>query len=248
MTTQGGSAPAIELAAELTARPPGAEPLSPWQERTIERNLIDAKRRLLSKSSRFVEAARALLLETGSLDFTVQEVVERARLSLRAFYQAFASKDDLLLALFEESTAAAAVTLGAQLQQIDDPLEQIHTYLSSFWTSPRDRRVIRSLVQFQLKVSGTRPEDMRRALDPVRALLRESVERGIAAGRIRPDVDPERTARMLMHIAITAVHTAVIEGTADEGDALPADVWSFCLQGIAAERPVTGCDTPAPAS
>ena len=39
--------------------------------------------------------------DTGK-DFTVQDVVERSGQSLRSFYQYFAGKHELLLALFEE--------------------------------------------------------------------------------------------------------------------------------------------------
>ena len=33
--------------------------------------------------------------ERGSTDFTVQDVVDRAKMSIRTFYNFFASKDDL---------------------------------------------------------------------------------------------------------------------------------------------------------
>ena len=82
--------------------------LSGWQQRALDRSLVEAKRRALNKSNGFVQAAMQLLDETGGLTFTVQDVVDRSKLSLRSFYQTFASKDDLLLALFEEYVATAA--------------------------------------------------------------------------------------------------------------------------------------------
>jgi AcrR family transcriptional regulator len=227
-----------------TVAPPtnGADPdkLSHWQERTIERNLIDAKRRLLSKSVRFVEAARSLLEETGGLDFTVQEVVERSRLSLRGFYQAFASKDDLLLALYEEAVAAGAESLRVITREVEDPLEQIHTFLSLYWTSQQDRRVLRALMQFHLRATINRPDDIHHALEPVHVVLTATVARGVEAGRIRTDVSPARLARLLMSMAITAIHAAEIECSGDGGDALPDDVWTFCLHGMTAADPADG--------
>ena len=47
-----------------------------------------------------------------SKDFTVQEVVERSGQSLRSFYQYFAGKYELLLALFEESVRSTAEHLA----------------------------------------------------------------------------------------------------------------------------------------
>jgi AcrR family transcriptional regulator len=47
--------------------------------------------------------ARAIITEKGNTDFTVQEVVDRSRQSLRSFYQHFDGKHELLLALFEDA-------------------------------------------------------------------------------------------------------------------------------------------------
>ena len=58
----------------------------------------------------FLDAARELM-NTNATDFTVQEVVERSGQSLRTFYQYFAGKYELLLALFEESIEGAAARL-----------------------------------------------------------------------------------------------------------------------------------------
>jgi AcrR family transcriptional regulator len=85
-----------------------ADDLSGWQQRALDRSLVEARRRALDKSNGFVQAAMALLDETGNLNFTVQDVVDRSKLSLRSFYQTFASKGDLLLALFEECITATA--------------------------------------------------------------------------------------------------------------------------------------------
>jgi len=64
--------------------------------------LRTARAKAASRSDRFIQTAVELLSETGRTDFTVQELVERSKTSLRSFYQHFGSKDELLLALFEE--------------------------------------------------------------------------------------------------------------------------------------------------
>src|SRR5262249_25384907 len=74
---------------------------SGWQQRALDRALNAAREKSLSRSSKFLASAVDLLNETGRVDFTVQNVVERSELSLRAFYQHFDGKDDLVLAVFE---------------------------------------------------------------------------------------------------------------------------------------------------
>ena len=65
-----------------------------------------------SRATRFMGSALAILGETGRTDFTVLEVVERSKTSLRAFYQHFATKDELLLALVEKIMADATDALA----------------------------------------------------------------------------------------------------------------------------------------
>src|SRR5512135_523386 len=58
-----------------------------------------------SRESRFMRSALSILAETGRTDFTVLEVVERSKTSLRSFYQHFSTKDELLLALIDKIMA-----------------------------------------------------------------------------------------------------------------------------------------------
>src|SRR6476660_8906069 len=55
-----------------------------------------------SRANRFMRSALAMLGETGRTDFTVLEVVERSKTSLRSFYQHFSTKEELLLAVIDK--------------------------------------------------------------------------------------------------------------------------------------------------
>ena len=73
----------------------------------------------MTRGDRFIKTAVAILRETGRTDFTVQEVVARSKTSLRAFYQHFSSKDELLLALFERTMAQSAQAWRAETTGLD---------------------------------------------------------------------------------------------------------------------------------
>src|SRR5262249_30789990 len=77
---------------------PSEEPA--WKQRAVERSIKTAKLRAAQRVQRFLDAAQAIIIEKGSTDFTVQEVVDRSRQSLRSFYLQFDGKHELLLALF----------------------------------------------------------------------------------------------------------------------------------------------------
>src|SRR5258705_13087374 len=76
-----------------------------WQRQSMQRSLQTARARAHARSDRFVKAATRLLQEKGNTDFTVQDVVDRSRMSIRTFYKYFASKEDLLVAVYETVVA-----------------------------------------------------------------------------------------------------------------------------------------------
>jgi AcrR family transcriptional regulator len=204
--------------------------LAGWQRRALDRSLVDARRRALSKSNGFVRAAMKLLQDSGGLQFTVQEVVDRSNLSLRSFYQTFASKDELLLALFEEYISTAAVWQREQMQDHDDPIEQIRVFLTSLWEGKLEPDVVRALALYNLTLASTRPADLEHALEPQLAVLLEAVERGVATGQVRDDVSARRLAEILLHTGTAAVHTTILR----TGRESPNDVWAFCYGAIRA--------------
>src|SRR5277367_5622781 len=70
--------------------------------KSSERPQIEARLDTEDRVSRFMKSALAILGETGRTEFTVLEVAERSKTSLRSFYQHFSSKDELLLALIDK--------------------------------------------------------------------------------------------------------------------------------------------------
>jgi AcrR family transcriptional regulator len=223
-------APSPPTGAPGSAGAAGADELTGWQQRALDRSLVDARRRALDKSNGFVLAAMKLLQETGGLQFTVQEVVDRSKLSLRSFYQTFASKDELLLALFEEYIATAAIWQREQMERQDDPIEQIRIFLTSLWEGKLAPDVVRALARYNLTLASTRPADLEHALAPQLAVLLEAVERGVATGQVRDDVSSRRLSEILLHTGTAAVHTTILR----TGQESPDDVWAFCLGGIRA--------------
>jgi AcrR family transcriptional regulator len=102
---------------------PSEEPA--WKQRAVERSLRTAKLRAEQRVQRFLDAAQAIITEKGTTDFTVQEVVDRSRQSLRSFYLQFDGKHELLLALFEDALNRTADQLRAAADAKDAPLERL---------------------------------------------------------------------------------------------------------------------------
>jgi len=95
-----------------------------WRQRAIDRSTQPARLRAAKRVQRFLNAAREIIAEKNSTEFTVQEVVDRSKQSLRSFYQYFDGKHELMLGLFEEEIDAAMVSLRAASAE-GDPLDRL---------------------------------------------------------------------------------------------------------------------------
>src|ERR671919_220295 len=117
--------PAAEAAA--TAHP------GSWRELAVARSLDPARSRAEKRLQRFVDAALEFMYSESTKDFTVQEVVERSGQSLRSFYQYFAGKHELLLAMFEEAVRTTAEHLRAAAADEPDPLARLHRFVTDYY-------------------------------------------------------------------------------------------------------------------
>src|SRR5947199_10792988 len=119
----------------VTTNEPAAEsPTASWREQAVARSLDSARVRAESRVQRFIDAALDLMSESApGMDFTVQDVVEKSGQSLRSFYQYFGGKQELLLALFEESVRSTAADLGDRIRDEHDPLERLHRFVIEYY-------------------------------------------------------------------------------------------------------------------
>jgi AcrR family transcriptional regulator len=203
-------------------------------ERSVARSLEPARARAADRFDRLVAAAFDLIGETGSTDFRLQDVAMRARVSLRTFYQHFASRDDLLLAVFEHGVVTHAPPLAAAIARHDDPIDALHAYVTTFFglVFDDDHPQNRPLTAYHLHLAQTNPEALSRAHAPRDRLLLEVLRRGVADGVFRADIDTELLALLLSQTLIALVHTNVL-GTHVVGAPLDVDtVWAFCLGAV----------------
>lgn len=212
---------------------PSEEPA--WKQRAVERSIKTAKLRAAQRVQRFLDAAQAIITEKGSTDFTVQEVVDRSRQSLRSFYLQFDGKHELLLALFEDALSRAANQIRAATAGQDDPLDRLKVAVELLFELSRpDPSAKRPLfTDFAPQLLISHPNEVRVAHAPLLALFTELMEDADAAGRLRDEVNPRRMAAMTMQ---TVMFTAQSSAPAEEEGLKPIssdEVWSFCAHGFA---------------
>ncbi|CAM4178819.1 putative HTH-type transcriptional regulator YvdT [Mycobacterium basiliense] len=212
---------------------PSEEPA--WKQRAVERSIKTAKLRAAQRVQRFLDAAQAIIIEKGSTDFTVQEVVDRSRQSLRSFYLQFDGKHELLLALFEDALSRSADQIRAATENHTDPLERLKVAIELLYDASRpDPTAKRPLfTDFAPRLLVTHPAEVKVAHAPLMALLAELMEAAAEAGELRSGVNAKRMAAMTMQ---TVMFIAQSSGGADEATAHPItadEVWDFCSRGFA---------------
>ena len=146
-----------------------------WRQRAVSRSLNAARSRAEQRVQRFLDAAFALIDEKGTTDFTIQEVLDRSKQSLRGFYQYFDGKDELLFALFEETLREGTEDLERVVAAETDPFERLHVFAIRLheWCDPsetprkRGTHNRRPIMEFSVQLAANHPDRVKAAL-PIR--------------------------------------------------------------------------------
>src|ERR1700729_226787 len=188
----------------------------------------------VTRGDRFIKTAVEILGETGRTDFTVQEVVARSKTSLRAFYQHFSSKDELLIALLERTTAQAARAWRAETVDMDSTaaIKLIIDRISAEPESSTQDSLNRAMNLYNQHLAETRPRDYARVLAPLHELVRDVVQRGITEGVFRPNLDVGPAAAIVMQTILGALrlHWLGAELAGSPIDA--AHLYDFCIRAL----------------
>ncbi|HEY7440459.1 MAG TPA: TetR/AcrR family transcriptional regulator [Acidimicrobiia bacterium] len=214
----------------------------PWRERAVSRSLNAARSRAELRVQRFLDAAFELIDEKGTTEFTIQEVIDRSQQSLRGFYQYFDGKDELLLALFEETLREATDDLRSVAESEEAPIDALRAFTIRLyeWCDPSERPRRRSthsrrpIMDFAVQLTADYSERVKAALAPIARMMVQLVDAANADGSITvPDV--RRAAAIMQQ---TVMYSWFGKGLAENvRTRLSAEAtWEFCLYGLGAPR------------
>lgn len=199
------------------------------------------------RARKLIEAAYELLGESGLDGLTIRAVLARSGLARRAFYENFTGKDDLVLAVFEQTIRLAADYYREQAPSLLGPMERLAMIVTSIGLAtaslepgedePGDRRGA-ALSREHLRLAESRPADLQAALSPLLDLIAEIVADGIAKGEFR-QCDPALQASLIYNLVSTTMHVELLaqEGARPDQQRrlrLAEEIWEFCRRAIAA--------------
>jgi len=213
--------------------PPASEAAS-WAERAADRSPMvhRSRARSIEQARAMVDAARRLIAEKGER-FTTQELVKEAGVALQTFYRHFGGKDQLLLAVMEDTIAEGAVRFEAAARHLRSPLARLRSYVTEALDSLHDGDSAgpRFITAEHWRLYQLYPAEMAYATRPVTELFQREIEEAQAKGLVHPP-DPERAAWLMTKLIMAAFHHYAF-ATDDEGAATIAeDTWAFCLGAL----------------
>ena len=214
------------------------EQVADWHRRVIDRSLRSATKKSIDKGASLIRAATTLLERSNGDGFTVQEVADEAGQSLRTLYQYFESKDDLLLAVFEEAKKVYA-------RMIRD-VDRLDRRAARAPGRRGDRRRAHARAQHRRRrrragpAAAQAPRGGARAGGPLPGAGAVGVPGRCTATPSAAGGITDRGREQSVYI-VTALNSAFITSQTlgnEYGLALPdpLELARFCLQGLGAER------------
>jgi len=209
-----------------------------WRQRAVSKSLHAARTRAEQRVQRLLDAASELIDEKGSTEFTIQEVVDRSKQSLRGFYQYFEGKDELMFALLEESIRESLDDLHAVVESESAPLDRLRAFTIRLheWCEPPGSRRKRGahnrvpISEFALQLAVKHPDRVAAVMTPISRKLVELLDSASADGAIQ--VRDSRRAALLVQQSVMygwlmnrLVQNPRARVTAE-------DAWEFCLHGL----------------
>lgn len=214
-----------------------------WHERTLDRSLSNARDRAITRGDKFIRAAADLLRTTGKSDFTVQQVVDHSGMSLRSFYHHFATKDDLLLALIEESVRRYIGELRPKVDATEGAVEKLRLLLNtSFQSRYSGDPASRGMIVFHWHLANSRTAEFVTTLAPQVDLITEILEEGVRAGVFRADIPVRVQATLVSHTLLSLLDMRVLHVQLTEEPVTAEQLVAWCLTavGVGNATPTSG--------
>jgi len=225
---------------EAASDPGPGEPAGSWREAAVSRSLGSARARAENRVQRFLDAAIELMNEGDSdKDFTVQEVVERSGQSLRTFYQYFGGKQELLLAVFEESVRSTTEVLTEKISKEEDAFGRLHRFVVEYYRLCRpapqgksSKKAVTTsvMVDFAQQLLTGQPRDAAMAFAPLVSLFGE-----LLAGLRRSPIAGMVLEAIMFNAFSTTIASTTMQGQAAEAVDPAEQLWDLVVNGIGAQ-------------
>lgn len=135
----------------------------PVEERLADATLAERRGQYAAEVRRLIDAAFAVMRETGDIDPQVRDIVRAAGLSNQAFYRHFASKDALLLAVLADGQRQLVEYLERRVAAAPNPESQITRWIEGVLAQARNPNAAEATRPFAMngaRLADRYPDDL----------------------------------------------------------------------------------------
>ena len=180
---------------------------------------------------------RRLIVEKGS-NFTTQELIKEAGVALQTFYNHFAGKDQLLLAVLEDMVAEAAAAFQERARGLPDPIARLHFYITvplSMLRAEDGQPGAQFTTAEHWRLYQIFPDEVAQADQPFADLLERELREAADAGLLH-SADPARDALFAMHLVVSVYHHYAFATAHESLEDIAERLWMFCLAAFSGGR------------
>ena len=207
-----------------------------WEVRAALRAMARSREASTRRNPAEALVAAAMEIVAEADDFTVKQVSERAGVALQTFYRHFGSKDELILAMLEESSANSIQQLVRFAEEADDPVERLRRLVQipfgdvevggsalrlSYWRARERQRLTQRF-----------PREVQASWEHYRVGVAGALHRLKALGLIDSE-DPALDAILIQQEVVSTFYMAQSHGTEYTPQELADRVWELTWHGLA---------------
>jgi AcrR family transcriptional regulator len=189
-----------------------------------------------AERSQLMDAALKVMRRNGFQGASVQDILDRAGLSTRAFYRQFQSKDDLLLAMFRTASGADVDQVAQRVAEAPTAVDAVRVWIDEILAIAYDRKRIQRLVMFNAvarQAVGYEAEEAS-LQDRLVSPLLEAIRRGSADGSF-PKTDPFPDAYSIFDLVWSVAGPQVRRRRPIDRERARSHVLRFCLPAVGAD-------------
>ncbi len=193
---------------------PGTVTLGPVTRSSSPRTPTRAS--VVARRQQILDAATVVFAEKGILATTVRDIGDRVGMHSGSLYHHFPSKEAMIAAILTPSVATLIDAFDRIVATTDDPVEVLRNGIeAAVRQTAADPQVARILHQDQHHITDLAGlHEVVRARREMRDRIEATVERGIADGLLRDDVDPRITSKAVLDLVLAAFRHLPPLGTA----------------------------------
>jgi AcrR family transcriptional regulator len=186
-----------------------------------------------AERSQLMDAALKVMRRNGFQGASVQDILDHAGLSTRAFYRQFQSKDDLLLAMFRTASDPDVELVKKRVDEAPTEVDAVRMWIDEMLGIAYDRRRIQRLVMFNAVARQAVGYEVEEAAlqDRLVSPLLGAIRRGSADGSF-PDTDPFPDAYSIFELVWSVAGPHARGRRAMDRDRARAHVLRFCLPAL----------------